>query len=362
MKTPTPGQRHLERECQRAVRSQIQWMIEDGSFGPGLLIISGWALRTEGIEASEITFSVNSEPFTCVAYPLSSQDLTEIFWDIPDSQMARFQCAIPLETIFARRGFYKLELLQDGDTKTSTQTAWYFPDPEIDLAVPDEKRIKRVIGVPDLNNFILGGATIFCRFDAYLKARFGKSIADMERILDWGCGSGRIARYSSLIPCVDYWGVDIDGDNVDWCRKNVPEGTFLTIPMSPITDLPAQAFDLIIGISVFTHLDETAQFDWLHELRRVLKPDGIIMVSIQGNAQSGLYRTPESILQQVELDGFSVIGKNEQLNDVFGNNNHYLNVVQSKQYIYEKWGEVFDIVDISEALAANQDVVVMKKR
>jgi len=41
-------------------------------------------------------------------------------------------------------------------------------------------------------------------------------------------------------------------------------------------------FDLVFASSVFTHLDPSAQREWLSEVRRVLKPGGLALLSIQG--------------------------------------------------------------------------------
>ena len=48
-------------------------------------------------------------------------------------------------------------------------------------------------------------------------------------------------------------GADIDGDNASWCGQNLGINT-RQIPLSPPTDYPDSWFDLIFGISVFTHL------------------------------------------------------------------------------------------------------------
>ena len=42
-------------------------------------------------------------------------------------------------------------------------------------------------------------------------------------------------------------------------------------------------FDIVYGLSIFTHLSETLHFDWFKELMRVLKPEGIFLFTTQGN-------------------------------------------------------------------------------
>ena len=42
-------------------------------------------------------------------------------------------------------------------------------------------------------------------------------------------------------------------------------------------------FDFIYGISIFTHLSEVKHREGFNALRRVLKPDGIILLTTQGD-------------------------------------------------------------------------------
>ena len=99
--------------------------------------------------------------------------------------------------------------------------------------------------------------------------------------LDFGCGCGRIARHllhnariSSLA------GVDVDAGHVKWMKRHLP-GEWHVIAPRPPTGLAASRFDVIVSVSVFTHLDEAAQDSWLAELVRLLRPGGFLLATTQ---------------------------------------------------------------------------------
>lgn len=350
----------LERQAQETCARYIRWLLDGIGILDGHLRISGWAIAPNKSAQRSSTFLVNGIPFKHIRYPIASPDIGEFFPAIPTAQQARFQCSTRLQEDLFPDGFLRLEFLQADNPELARRSAWYFPDPENPIPLPDQARISRVIGTADLQNYLLGGAAIFNRFDHYLRTQWGRPLCSFFNILDWGCGSGRTARYLTGLPNSKVWGADIDADNITWCKNNLPRGKFTTIPLMPRTELPSNHFDLIIGISVLTHLDEESQFRWLEELQRVLRPGGILLLSIQGLAQAGLYRTPEKVLQSIQSDEFVVLGRNGQLDDVFGSNGHYLDVIQSRDYIRKYWAEYFTILDIVDALAANQDVIVMR--
>lgn len=87
--------------------------------------------------------------------------------------------------------------------------------------------------------------------------------------LDWGCGCGRVTRWllDRLDAGVRVVGADIDPLSIHWCRQNLAGGFFERIPLHPPTTFRDEQFSVVLGISVFTHLKEDVQFEWLSELR-----------------------------------------------------------------------------------------------
>jgi len=106
-----------------------------------------------------------------------------------------------------------------------------------------------------------------------------------KKILDWGCGPGRIIRHLPRIidnGC-EYFGTDYNARSIGWCTRNLPDIRFNNNSLEAALPYPDNFFDLIYGISVFTHLSEQKHHDWYDELQRILKPNGIMLVSTQGD-------------------------------------------------------------------------------
>jgi len=106
---------------------------------------------------------------------------------------------------------------------------------------------------------------------------------DVGDVLDFGCGCGRVTRYfADFDGAVS--GSDVNIKAVDWCRDNLPFGSFLQNRLAPPVDFEDASFDLVYAFSVFTHLTADLQLSWRDELRRVLRPGGRLLLSTHGRS------------------------------------------------------------------------------
>ncbi|HEY6396821.1 MAG TPA: class I SAM-dependent methyltransferase [Solirubrobacteraceae bacterium] len=130
-----------------------------------------------------------------------------------------------------------------------------------------------------------------------------RELADLspsDRVLDIGCGIGRMARVlvrELAPPSGSYDGLDVARQGVSWCQRHYrhtpvpfrfrhvdlrhseynPRGTFA--PERFTFPYPDASFDLAIATSLFTHLLEGAADRYLAETARVLAPGGRMLAT-----------------------------------------------------------------------------------
>lgn len=114
--------------------------------------------------------------------------------------------------------------------------------------------------------------------------------APAGRVLEWGCGPARIVRHlpGLLGEGWNVYGSDANPRTIDWCFAHLPGITFAGNGALPPLPFPPDHFDCVYSVSVFTHLPEAAHAAWAAELRRVLKPGGLLICTLNGDASREL--------------------------------------------------------------------------
>ena len=80
------------------------------------------------------------------------------------------------------------------------------------------------------------------------------------------------------------YGTDYNEESVEWCRANLVGITFERNGLSPPLPFTDQYLDCIYALSVFTHLSDARHFEWIAELKRVLRPGGIVILTTHSDA------------------------------------------------------------------------------
>jgi SAM-dependent methyltransferase len=100
------------------------------------------------------------------------------------------------------------------------------------------------------------------------------------RILDFGCGWGRISRFFERDTCPgDLTGVDVQPAMIEWCRSLDPWASYQTIDTLPPTGFADASFDLIYAYGVLSHLSPRSHSAWVEEFGRLLRPGGFVIAT-----------------------------------------------------------------------------------
>ena len=166
-----------------------------------------------------------------------------------------------------------------------------------------------VAGTDDAEWFLTAGKLAADSLTALL-ARHGVALERCEAVLDFGCGCGRVLRHLTHLPAVLH-GCDSNPVGVEWCAEHIPAGRFGVNALESPLEYGSDSFDVAYAFSVLTHLPLDLQFHWVRELRRVLKPGGVLVLSLHGDALAGKltraeradYRAGRLVVRGGELAG-----------------------------------------------------------
>jgi SAM-dependent methyltransferase len=132
-------------------------------------------------------------------------------------------------------------------------------------------------GSADAEVFVAQGQAAAGEFAALAQAH-GAAIGPETRVLEFGCGSGRVARWLIEATRARFSGCDVNGKLVAWCAANL-DGDFRLTALSPPLPYADASFDLVYALSVFTHMHEANARAWFAELARVTRPDGLALLT-----------------------------------------------------------------------------------
>jgi SAM-dependent methyltransferase len=123
--------------------------------------------------------------------------------------------------------------------------------------------------------------------ETVLKLQGEDWFAGGRRVLDFGCGSGKLLRhFASDAEDCEFIGCDIDEPSIAWLQQHYsPPLQVFVCNEQPGLPLPDDHIDLAVAISVFTHLT-THWAGWLLEIHRVLRPGARFVCTFLGRGMS----------------------------------------------------------------------------
>lgn len=178
----------------------------------------------------------------------------------------------------------------------------------------------------------------------------------MEKVLDFGCGVGRVIRHFHKLKGPEFYGTDYNPLLIDWCKRKLTYANFTVNNAKEKLEYADDTFDFLYALSIFTHLPEADQAFWINELSRVTKPGGYLFITVHGEYH--LDGFPEEAREKFIRGEMSVFG-----GQVAGTN--WCNTFHPYEYMSTKFAPHLELVDyISEGALGNprQDVYLFKKK
>ena len=177
------------------------------------------------------------------------------------------------------------------------------------------------------------------------------------KILDWGCGPGRIVRHLPVLaPQAIIYATDYNKEYVKWCRDNLKLIHCSFNSIHPPMDYEDSSFDVVIGISIFTHLSRQNHIAWINELKRIIRPGGIAYITTQGQS----YHSKLLVSEQLKFDNGELVTRENILEG-----NRLFSAFQPPEFMKQLITDKFEIGEfISSASTVGssaQDTWVLKR-
>jgi SAM-dependent methyltransferase len=232
---------------------------------------------------------------------------------------------------------------------------------------PSQENLSRV-GSKNWQNFLDQGSRIGISLIEQMKVYLRGSLKD-KKILDFGCGIGRAFLPLTFDAGLSIVGCDIDATAVSYLKKVVPNNNLVVNKFSPPLTFEDNFFDAVYSISIWTHLSIHMQFLWLEEIRRILKPGGIALISVAGHNSLRL-RHQRGMAMWQDINAKNLVNNGAIYKEYLSLNTHpekfpgvkasYGSCLHDPEYIRQKWSNYFNVLEIKEAyIDGSQDLVVM---
>jgi SAM-dependent methyltransferase len=243
-----------------------------------------------------------------------------------------------------------------------------------DAAVPP-LRLRARVGTPGTSDFIVSGRESADDLIGALAAT-GRRLNEFDSVLDFGCGPGRVLPHiAALAPAAACAGCDVDTASIAWARRRYPDLGWAVSSYAPPLPWSDESFDLLYSVSVFSHLGETLQDTWLAEIRRVLRPGGVALLSTHGDYAFEQFRSgsvatrwcPRGAFERAPLRASECVFVPYRRSiwnrvDLPGIGEQYGLAFHGDEYVRTRWTGGLQIVEIlPHAMTRWQDIVVARR-
>ena len=235
-------------------------------------------------------------------------------------------------------------------------------------------RIKRrsVIKDPTSDAFYASGNKAATILAGRIELHFGPD-PELD-ILDFGCGSGRVLLpLARLLPRCRFSGNDVDAEAVSYLSCVAPTNCRAEANLyNPPLSYHKGSFDCIFAVSVWSHFPEDAALAWMREMKRLLKPGGLLLASVGGSATLKAWQktcvqwkqiTEEDMLREGYVyREFVNLNTSPELFPGIAGTGSWGNTLLHADYINRVWGPILQVLAIEEAaMPGGQDLVTLRR-
>jgi ubiquinone/menaquinone biosynthesis C-methylase UbiE len=189
----------------------------------------------------------------------------------------------------------------------------------------------------------------------YALQKNGLQVENFEKILDFGCGCGRVIRHWKLTNKTQLFGTDYNQELINWCSKRLANiAQFNVNQLNPPLSYEDNQFDLVYLVSVFTHLPEQTQIDWMNEFARIIKPGKYLLLTLHGESRileldqedQNRFNSGQIVIKQKDIPGSNIYSSYHPYN-----------------YVVKYLAKDFEVIDhIPQGVRdANQDIYILRK-
>lgn len=177
----------------------------------------------------------------------------------------------------------------------------------------------------------------------------------VHMVCEWGTGMGRLIRnFPSHFPDARVVGYDYNPEYVACCKQNYAGIAFhqnQLMPPLPTGDLVP--IDVLVAISIFTHLGDGAIRAWLQEFAQKMSPGGVFLFTAHGRGFR--HRLPSN--EQQIFDAGQIVEWRQG-----GEGKRTFGSFHPEAYLLDAIPSAFEVIEHQIGKANEQDVWILRRK
>jgi len=216
------------------------------------------------------------------------------------------------------------------------------------------------VGSRSIPSFISAGRNCFEPI-VHAMDRYGLPRAPRCPVLDFGCGAGRVLQYFRPLGFA-LFGCDVDESAIGYLKRVYPDVTAHVTGYAPPLPYEDGQFAHVFSVSVWTHLPPQLQEPWLKEMKRILRPGGLALLTTIGpygyrkgtHLQAVRFSYDELMRTGFQYSEYGVPNASPGAGPSYGAAYH------TPEFVRTHWSRVMPVLDVQEGVIDDlNDLVVL---